>query len=189
MHLTTLDALLLFLTSAKNQSGYDIRQLFQSSPVGMFSDSPGAIYPALARLEMRGLLASAAEDGGRRRRAYRLTEAGERGLRAWLTAPIAPEAVVRRVEDLDLRFVIVAETLGREAARTFLAEYVAALDARQHEVIEFRAGPGQAMSRAPLEALDLGLRLGRARLEWCRELLENYGGTEDDTSPWRRAGA
>ena len=43
MNLTTLDALLIFLVGHKSQSGYDIRQMFQATPLGAFSDSPGSI--------------------------------------------------------------------------------------------------------------------------------------------------
>src|SRR5450432_3482865 len=113
MKLTTLDALLLFLVSHQGQSGYDIRQVFQSTPLGLFSDSPGAIYPALARLEMRGWLSSTVDAGGRRRRVYERTVAGDAALRAWLALPIGAMA---RPEEEDLRFVLLAETLGRAAA-------------------------------------------------------------------------
>src|ERR1700743_2428603 len=112
MKLTTLDGLFLFLVSHKGQSGYDIRQLFQSTPVGIFSDSPGAIYPALARLEKRGLLVGETAEGGRRKRTFQATAAGGEALRGWLQAPIDPDTVARRAEEIDLRFVMVAYTLG-----------------------------------------------------------------------------
>jgi DNA-binding PadR family transcriptional regulator len=174
--LSTLDALLLFLTSHKGQSGYDIRQLFQATPVGMFSDSPGVIYPALTRLEARGLLASAASDGGRRRRVYTLTDAGAQALDAWLGAPVAPEDVARRAADLDLRFVMIFEKLGPAAASAFLTDYAAAIATDLARLAGFVSGPGQAMGRASLAAMDLGARLGQARLAWCRDLLANPGG-------------
>ena len=37
-------------------SGYDLRKIFTTTAMGSFSDSPGAIYPALARLEANGLV-------------------------------------------------------------------------------------------------------------------------------------
>ena len=37
-------------------SGYDIRRIFTQTPLATFSDSPGAIYPALKRLEAAGLV-------------------------------------------------------------------------------------------------------------------------------------
>ena len=112
MLIGTLDALLVFLAGRKGRSGYDIRQLFQSTPLGQFSDSPGSIYPSLARLEARGLLKSAVAEGGRRRRSYRHTPAGEKALRAWLGAPIATDDVKRRPGEIELRFVMTAEAAG-----------------------------------------------------------------------------
>src|ERR1700735_3523041 len=98
MKLTTLDALLLFLVSHKGQSGYDIRQLMQSTPLGMFSDSPGAIYPALPRLAQRGLLTRGGEPVGRRRRTYERTDAGVRALEFWLRRAVERGTVVRHPE-------------------------------------------------------------------------------------------
>src|SRR5438477_4122462 len=99
MELNTLSALLLFL--AERKSGYDIRLLFKATPLGVFSDSPGAIYPALARLESRGLLTGRSEAGGRRRRAYARTPAGDAALDSWLHAPVDPEIVARRPHELE----------------------------------------------------------------------------------------
>jgi DNA-binding PadR family transcriptional regulator len=189
MKLTTLDALLLFLVSHKGQSGYDIRQLFQSTPLGLFSDSPGAIYPALARLQMRGLLSSTAEPDGRRRRVYERTAAGEAALKAWLAAPIEPDAVVRRPQDLDLRYVMTAEMLGRPAAMAFIRDYAAAQKARHEAVIAFRDTAGKHMGRASLDAMELGVRLGAARLQWCHDLLAEDGGVADEDDHTRLAGA
>jgi DNA-binding PadR family transcriptional regulator len=189
MKLTTLDALLLFLVSHKGQSGYDIRQLFRSTPIGLFSDSPGAIYPAMARLEMRGLLTSDAETDGRRKRLYRSTELGERALERWLTGPIEPDVVARRPQDLDLRFVMLAERLGRDAAEAFLADYASAVQARHDQIQTFYDGQGAEMSRASREAMQLGLRLDRARLGWCRDLLSQSGENQDENHKLRVTGA
>lgn len=188
MKLTTLDALLLFLVSHKGQSGYDIRQLFQTTPIGLFSDSPGAIYPALNRLEMRGLLVGKSETGGRRRREFNRTVEGDQALDAWLDAPIDPDAFERRPQDLDLRFAMLAERQGRPAALAFLSRY-AEIHGRKLAALEtFIAGPGAQMSRTSRETLDLGLRLSRTRQLWCLDLISNEGETnESDTEPRARA--
>jgi DNA-binding PadR family transcriptional regulator len=175
MKVTTLDALLLFLVAHKGQSGYDVRQLMQSTPLGLFSDSPGAIYPALARLEQRGFLASAAEREGRRKRTYERTDAGEAALAAWLVRPVGRDDVQRRGEELTLRHVMTAETLGRAAALAFLRDCVAAEATHLAEIEAFRDGPGRTASRASREAVDLGVRLLRERLAWRRELLAEEG--------------
>src|SRR5260370_3518580 len=49
---------LLGLLRQQPRSGYDLRKIFANTPMGTFSDSPGAIYPALQRLEKHGLVSS-----------------------------------------------------------------------------------------------------------------------------------
>ena len=46
---------LLGLLHGSSLSGYDVRKIFTETPMGSFSNSPGAIYPALERLEKAGL--------------------------------------------------------------------------------------------------------------------------------------
>ena len=36
-------------------SGYDLRKVFEETALGNYSSSPGAIYPALSRLEQQGI--------------------------------------------------------------------------------------------------------------------------------------
>jgi DNA-binding PadR family transcriptional regulator len=168
--LGTLDAILIFLVGQKGQSGYDIRQLFQSTPLGTFSDSPGSIYPSLARLEARGLLSSAVVAGGRRRRGYKRTAEGEKALRSWLAAPIEPDDVRRRPSEIELRFVMIAEASGWSAAVRFLTLVEAAFAAQLEGLETFLAGPGAAMSRASRSTVDLGIRICRLRIKWCRDV-------------------
>jgi DNA-binding PadR family transcriptional regulator len=167
MALTTLAALLLFLGEGK--SGYDVRRLFQTTPIGLFSDSPGAIYPALARLERSGLLTSEAQPSARRRRVYRRTPAGDAALDEWLRAPIADETVERRPEDIHLRYVLIAFRLGQAEASSFLDEAANAF-ARRVAQLETFAAANRDMGGPSLDALDLGARLFRTRLQWCRDM-------------------
>jgi DNA-binding PadR family transcriptional regulator len=61
-----------------------------------FSDSPGAIYPALARLETNGLVRGHIVEGSglRRRKIYSLTAAGKAKLADWLSVAVTREDVV-----------------------------------------------------------------------------------------------
>lgn len=167
MELTTLAALLLFLGEGK--SGYDVRRLFQTTPIGVFSDSPGAIYPALARLERAGLLVSEAPPSARRRRIYRRAPAGDEALAEWLQAPISPETVERRPHEIELRSVLIALHLGPAPAASFLDEAAQALERRIADLEAFCAA-NRNMGSISLDTLDLGIRLFRTRLEWCRAI-------------------
>jgi len=70
-------------------SPYDLRTHMARSPSTQWSASAGAIYPLVRRLERGGLLASsAARNGERRRRDYRITPAGKQVLRRWIGPPL-----------------------------------------------------------------------------------------------------
>ena len=69
--------------------GYAIREQLSSRSARAFDVQPGTLYPALRRLEAGGLVASTWQPGPRRRRrVYRLTDAGsrelDRRLREWV---------------------------------------------------------------------------------------------------------
>ena len=178
--ITCLDALLLFLVGHKEQSGYDIRQVFQDTPVGLFSDSPGAIYPALARLELRGLLRSDSISGGRRKKVFARTAEGGQALLDYLREPVRAEDVKRRQAELDLRYVMIEVTLGETDAKIFVAACAEAFARELRGLEAFRDGAGQALGTAPLRSLDLGIRLIGTRLAWCREMIHKEGAIDED---------
>ena len=82
----SLSHLLLGMLS-RPSSGYDLKKEFGRSIRHFWSAELSQIYPALARLEERGLLTSSYEesDKGPRRRVYVRTEAGRDALVEWLT--------------------------------------------------------------------------------------------------------
>ena len=76
-----LDLLLLSVLSAGRAHGYAIVHELSSRSGGSLELAEGTLYPALHRLESAGLLDSDwATVGGRRRRVYELTPAGEQVL-------------------------------------------------------------------------------------------------------------
>lgn len=66
---------------------YAVRQVFLRTPSPQWSGSAGAIYPAVQRLESRGLIRSEAHAQGRRKsRLYRASPRGLTELKKWLHA-------------------------------------------------------------------------------------------------------
>src|SRR5262245_13621969 len=79
----TLDMLILKTVSRKGDThGYAIAQHIQEASFDVLKVEEGALYPALHRLEVRGLLKAewGASDNNRRAKYYRLTAAGRREL-------------------------------------------------------------------------------------------------------------
>jgi len=80
----TLDILILRTLQAAPLHGYAIGRAIRDGSEGVLSVEEGALYPALHRLERRGLLESewGRTETGRRAKFYRLTAAGARHLEA-----------------------------------------------------------------------------------------------------------
>ena len=78
----TLDMLVLKTLSRGAMHGYSIAQFIQEASSDVLKVEEGALYPALHRLEVRGLLKSewGSSDNNRRAKFYRLTAIGRREL-------------------------------------------------------------------------------------------------------------
>jgi PadR family transcriptional regulator, regulatory protein PadR len=78
-----LDGLLLASLEAGPRHGYAIMEALRAGSGGQFDLPTGTIYPALRRLERAGLVHGTWDEvGGRRRRVYQLTAAGQHTLAA-----------------------------------------------------------------------------------------------------------
>jgi PadR family transcriptional regulator PadR len=78
----TLDMLVLKTLSRGTMHGYSIAQFIEQASSEVLKVEEGALYPALHRLEVRGLLKSewGSSDNNRRAKFYRLTALGRREL-------------------------------------------------------------------------------------------------------------
>ena len=78
----TLDMLILKTLSRGPMHGYQIAQFIQSASRDVLHVEEGALYPALHRLEVRGLLKAewGASENNRRAKFYEMTALGRREL-------------------------------------------------------------------------------------------------------------
>ena len=160
----------------KPSSGYDLRKVFSSTSMKTYSDSPGAIYPALRRLAQQGLIRGAIQEGAglRRRQIFRLTPKGLSELKKWITRPVSREDLVWGQQEIMLRFAFCETVAGATAAvellhslEAALQTYVAALQE------EMRAAHGAMPASARL-AFECGIRGNQAFLDWTRHALATY---------------
>ena len=97
----TLELLVLRLLRSGALNGWDIMQRIQLISGEVLSVTPGALYPALHRLEERGLISAEWGESVNNRRAkfYKLTAAGRKQLEAeretWERFTGAVEAILR----------------------------------------------------------------------------------------------
>jgi transcriptional regulator len=78
----TLDLIVLQLLRAEPTNGYDLTLRIQAISKDVLNINAGSLYPALYRLEQRGLLKAewAESENGRRTKVYALTAPGRRQL-------------------------------------------------------------------------------------------------------------
>jgi transcriptional regulator len=96
-----VDLLALKALALEPMHGWGIGQRIQDISQGQLEVNQGSLYPALQRLEHRGMIASewGVTENGRRARYYRLTSAGRRALgnemETWRRFAAAVELVLR----------------------------------------------------------------------------------------------
>jgi PadR family transcriptional regulator, regulatory protein PadR len=99
----TLELLILRTLASGEKHGYEIAEWIHAASAEALSVEEGALYPALHRLEVRGLLASSWDVSANNRRAkyYRLTAGGRKRLKdatdAWRRASVAINRVLEAV--------------------------------------------------------------------------------------------
>ena len=168
--LTSFEHVLLGLVCLSPASGYDLKRIFAATPMGIYQPSSGALYPALRRLEAKSLMRAMALDGAsgsaRRRRVYEPTDVGRTAHMTWLRTPIEPSTVGRDLGLHLVRFVMMEHAFSRDEVLGFLDNLSEALAAFTAQLERFAAVP-QDGDRHPRLALDHGLAVHRASLEWA----------------------
>lgn len=135
---------------------------FEETPLGVFSSSPGSIYPALKNLEAQGL----ARRSSGRAAPYRLTPAGRAALKDWLRAPVAYDDVRRRFDILMLKLAFMPGLVSARDVHGFLDSLATHLDAFLAEILPYlhkKDMPGWSRM-----ALEQGVAVARAQLRWAR---------------------
>ena len=173
---TTLGYALLGLLHQEPRSGYDLRKIFETTPMGHYSGSPGAIYPALRRLKQQGLIEGQVDrtKSLRPREVFQPTEAGTEEFRKWLAQDIQREDVIWRLDELMLRFAFHSFLESNTATRKFLTSFVAEVDGYIKELRQqLKIVPTETPIHGKL-ALELGVELYQAYRRWTRKALEHF---------------
>jgi DNA-binding PadR family transcriptional regulator len=170
---TSLEYALLGLLHQQPQSGYDLRKIFATTALGNYSSSPGAIYPALKRLEQREFIGGVIDDTKslRPKKVFRPTANGSEVFRRWLLQEISTEDVGRRFDELMLRFAFHPVVEDPGASRNFLLKLARGVEAY---VEELEAQLLLFPKEAPIEprlALEAGIEQYRSAARWARKAL------------------
>lgn len=167
---------LLGLLHQQPRSGYDLRKIFTSTAMGSFSDSPGAIYPALGRLEASGLARGKVEESTsmRKRRIFAITPKGLAALKAWLNKPVTRDDIVNGIGGLMLRFAFMDETVGVKRTVAFLGEFANEIEGYIPGLQQFLESHANEMALSSRLALECGIQEYAMRLRWARSSASQY---------------
>lgn len=139
------------IEAAGEATPYDLKQGVARS-LGNFWSLPHAqLYAEPERLAARGYLTERREEGGRRRRYYKLTGAGREALQSWLAEPTAEMTELRDLAILKVFFGADPERMAAEQ-----------LPARREKTAEYREIERVLVENNAPQGLLLALRAGIA---------------------------
>lgn len=174
---TPLGFALLAEIRRQPRGGYTLRRLFETTPLGLFSSSPGSIYPALRRLGEQGMVTAV---GGGRGGRFEITPLGISTLEGWLAQPVTTADVSRRLELCLLRFAFMEAHPDSSLATDFLASLQDAAEARREELMAFLDhSEGQALPEHGRLAVMHGIRTIGATGEWAAEAIKTLRNGQD----------
>ena len=161
--LTSVSYMVLGLVErAGEATPYQLKQVAARSVGNFWSIQHAQLYTESERLAKAGLLSEEREKGGRRRRVYRITDAGRDALRAWLAAPATELGELRSPGLLQLFFGAEKGPLARAQIASH-EETLAGYEALHAEAAGWLP-EGQRL------ALECGIAHERVWLDFWREL-------------------
>ena len=166
---TTLGYALLGLLSLEPRSGYALRQVFALTPMGLYSSSPGAIYPALKSLQKADLVQKTTNsDISKSKSVFEITEQGEEKLVEWLRSPVSYEDVERREAELILRFSMMSHHLTLKEVKDFLLSLEQQTRELHSNLIVYLDTNREALGDIPSAAMQYGIDQVKTRAEWAQ---------------------
>jgi DNA-binding PadR family transcriptional regulator len=172
MELSATAKVILGMLAARPRSGYEIKQLVDSSARFFWTASYGQIYPELKKLEKAGLITGDdTSTGARQRTTFKLTADGRRAAREWMSRP--PEVLEIRDEGLLKLFFAGsidakrAAEIARERA-AISREKAAQLRAIEASLDDADLGPEAEPDAGSLLVLRYGIQMS----EWAADFFE-----------------
>ncbi|MDZ7674327.1 MAG: PadR family transcriptional regulator [Acidimicrobiales bacterium] len=151
-------------------TSYDMKQLVKVS-IGNFWPFPHSqLYAEPARLVDDGLLVEDQEEAGRRRRLYRLTDAGDDALQEWLRVPAGD---IGELRDEGLLKLFFCDASDREAVAALARAQVEVHEDRIAWLTGIRDQFGDEAGAAQMATLELGLRWDRTAADFWTEIADD----------------
>jgi DNA-binding PadR family transcriptional regulator len=161
------------------QSGYEILRAAERSVRFFWALGPPQIYAELKRLEQQGLISGRdAARGGRARRLYAITPAGEQALHAWLADP--DDIGTLELRDPEMLRVFFADALDTAEALERLdiirRRSQTALEQFRREILPAAARAADNGAHYPQHVAELGRELHELVIAWSDRLRRRLDG-------------
>ena len=168
--LTTTSYVVLGLVAARQPiTSYEMKRNVARS-IGYFWPFPHSqLYAEPARLVGLGLLQEDVEESGRKRRRFRITEAGQLALSGWLAEPASEPTEIR---DLGMLKLFFGSQARREDLVALATEQHVAHQRRYEEYEALRVAFGQGATLWELATLEVGTRYERMAAEFWAEIVD-----------------
>ncbi len=172
--ISTLSLAVLGLIVQKPRSGYDLRKVFSTTPMGHFSTSPGAIYPALRRIENSGWIRGNIDNkkGLRPRMVYRITTKGLESLKQHLRQTVTKDDVIWRLDDLMLRFAFMDDIVGRKYTLKFLEQFLAEIESYVSLLKQYHDQAGRNIPACSRLAMENGINNYQMNARWAKQAIK-----------------
>jgi len=172
--LSTLSLAILGLISQRPLTGYDLRKVFLTTPMGHFSSSPGAIYPALRRIEDAGWVRGRTGESKTRRErvVYEIAARGLAVLKQHLSRPVTRDDVIWRMDDLMMRFAFMDGIVGREMTVRFLEDFASQIDAHVADLQHYFDSAKSILPACGKLAMENGIQGYEMNAQWARRAIQ-----------------
>lgn len=171
---SSLGYALIGLVQEEPRSGYALRKVFETTPMGTFSSSPGSIYPALKKLVKAGVLEQRPLPSNGKK-LFHITQQGAREMKEWLIAPVTAEEVAGSIDLALLRFAFLQNIEEIEATRNFLVSFKAAVRDQIETLETYLSSPeSNELSRHGRLAVENGLLGFNAHLKWATDAAQEF---------------
>jgi len=165
--ITSLDYAILGLIHQEPLSGYGIRKQFETTAIGNYGSSPGAVYPALDRLQKLGLVVKSLLENQKKEK-FSCTPKGIETLKNWLLLPIEINDVAKNIDEILLKFAFTDKLLGKDQKIEFLKSFQKQLENYLRELKEFHQKEAAKLPLNGRLAFKHGIISYTATLKWCK---------------------
>ena len=166
--ITSLGYALLGLIRDEPRSGYALRMVFETTPLGNYSSSPGSIYPALKALQKMGLVEARKVSRGS---VFHLSASGREAFDAWLSEPMTPEHVAKQMSAVMLRFAFLHGHPDRSLTVNLLTSLKDSASSHAQGLRAWLDGPGNVMPLQARLAVTQGIMSVQSHADWAAHAL------------------